>query len=59
MRKVRFDIPVFFYIKDDEAHRSARQSNWVRMRADEDRFKRRIKAVGKLLLPFLRHGKDT
>jgi len=58
MKKVTFDIPVTFYIKESNHHRSARQSDWLQKRADEQRFKDRVKAIGRLLLPIFKHGKD-
>ncbi len=58
MKKVTFDTPVIFYIKESEHYQSARQSDWLQKRADEQRFKDRVKAVGKLLNPIFRHGKN-
>lgn len=59
MKKVSFDTPVTFYIKESEEHRLARQSTWLRDRADKQRFMDRIKAVGAMLLPVLRNGKNS
>ncbi len=58
MKKVTFDTPVTFYIKESKEHRFARQSNWQRDRADEARFMDRIKAIEKILLPVFKNGKN-
>lgn len=48
MKKVTFDTPVTFYIKDSEHYRRARQSDWQREQADKRRFMDRVKAFEKL-----------
>lgn len=60
MRKVRFDnVPVIFLIKENECHKKARESYWIQVSADRHRFMDRVKRVEEILVPVLRHGKNS
>lgn len=58
MKKVTFQPAVIFYIKESEDHQIARQSTLQQERADKQRFKDRINAVGEILFPVLKYGKN-
>lgn len=59
MKKVTFDsAPVWFIIKENEYHKKARESDWMRYAVDRFRFRERIKQIAKVLNPVLKNGSN-